>query len=73
MRPKEGITIGPQGTQPARRQIAMRFKAGIARNMWGNDGYYRILLDKDSMYLKALGPAGSGRTPREPEHARRPC
>jgi hypothetical protein len=43
---KEGIEHRP-GTQRSREQIATRIKAGIARNVWGDDGYYRILLEKD--------------------------
>lgn len=37
----------------SRGQIATRLKAGIARNVWGDDGYYLILLDKDPAYQRA--------------------
>jgi len=37
----------------SRGQIATRLKAGIARNVWGDDGYYRILLEKDPAYQRA--------------------
>lgn len=50
---KEGIDHRPADALRSREQIAMRLKAGIARNVWGNDGYYRILLQKDRTYLKA--------------------
>jgi len=50
---KEGIDHRPADALRSREQIAMRLKAGIARNVWGNDGYYRILLQKDRTYQKA--------------------
>lgn len=50
---KEGIDHRPADALRSREQIAMRLKAGIARNVWGNDGYYRILLHKDRTYQKA--------------------
>ena len=37
----------------SRGQIATRLKAGIARNVWGDDGYYRILLERDPAYQRA--------------------
>lgn len=50
---KEGIEHRPADALRSRDQIAMRIKAGIARNVWGDDGYYRILLQKDRMYQQA--------------------
>lgn len=50
---KEGIDHRPADALRSREQIAMRLKAGIARNVWGNDGYYRILLQKDRTYQQA--------------------
>lgn len=50
---KEGIEHRPADAQRSRASIAMRIKAGIARNVWGDDGYYRILLQKDRMYQRA--------------------
>lgn len=50
---KEGIAHRPADAQRSREQIAMRIKAGVARNVWGDDGYYRILLLKDRMYQRA--------------------
>ncbi|MBX2971612.1 MAG: S41 family peptidase [Flavobacteriales bacterium] len=50
---KEGIAHRPADAQRSREQIAMRIKAGVARNVWGDDGYYRLLLLKDRMYQRA--------------------
>jgi hypothetical protein len=36
----------------------MRLKAGIARNIWGSDGFYRIMLDSDSAFRKAQEVVG---------------
>lgn len=58
---KEGITARRGDLARSREQIATRIKAGIARNVWGDDGYYRILLQRDPAYVKAqqeLGTAG---------------
>jgi carboxyl-terminal processing protease len=58
---KEGITARKGDLERSREQIATRIKAGIARNVWGDDGYYRILLQRDPAYVKAqleLGTAG---------------
>ena len=51
---EQGITIDPKDAARSERQIRLRLKAGIARNIWGNAGFYRIMLDTDSIYLKAL-------------------
>jgi carboxyl-terminal processing protease len=59
---KEGIEHRPADAARSREQIAMRIKAGIARNVWGDDGYYRILLQKDRMYLRARDELAAGRT-----------
>jgi carboxyl-terminal processing protease len=57
---KEGIEEHPGDVQRSRRQLATRIKAGIARNLWGNTGFYGIMLETDSVYLKALEQLGSG-------------
>jgi carboxyl-terminal processing protease len=51
---EQGIAIDPKDAARSERQIRLRLKAGIARNIWGNAGFYRIMLDTDSIYLKAL-------------------
>ena len=35
------------------KDIALRLKAGIARNIWGDGGYYRVLLSDDNIYDRA--------------------
>ncbi len=50
---REGIADRPAERARSARVIEQRLKAGIARNVWGNDGFYRILLDTDSIFLKA--------------------
>ncbi len=50
---KQGIKQDPSALSRSRKPIANRVKAGIARNMWGVQGYYSILLETDSIFLKA--------------------
>ena len=51
---KQGISPDPSGSERSREQIALRLKAGIARNLWGNSGYYEIILDEDRIYNRAI-------------------
>lgn len=50
---KQGITPKAEDLARSRTQIATRLKAGIARNVWGNAGFYEIMLDTDSIYKRA--------------------
>jgi len=50
---KEKIVARPGDVQRSKEQIVSRIKAGIARNVWGDGGYYRILLAKDPAYRRA--------------------
>jgi carboxyl-terminal processing protease len=50
---KQGITPKAEDLARSRAQIATRLKAGIARNVWGNAGFYEIMLDTDSIYKRA--------------------
>ncbi len=52
---EQGIMRKPGDAERSRTQIAMRLKAGIARNVWGDDGYYHILLTRDPAYQRASG------------------
>jgi carboxyl-terminal processing protease len=47
---RSGVPEDPDGFQRSRRLITARLKAGVARNIWGDAGYYRILLKDDPMY-----------------------
>jgi carboxyl-terminal processing protease len=55
---EQGITAEPADLERSRAAIAMRLKAGIARNIWGSDGFYRIMLDSDSAFRKAQEVVG---------------
>ncbi len=48
-----GIEERPTEKEASRSQIRMRLKAGIARNIWGNAGYYEIMLGGDRIYRRA--------------------
>jgi carboxyl-terminal processing protease len=50
---EQGITEKPGELERSRRQIVVRLKAGIARNIWGNAGFYEIMLDTDSIFKRA--------------------
>ena len=55
---EQGIEMDPVDAQRSKRQISVRLKAGIARNIWGNSGFYRIMLETDSIYMRALRELG---------------
>lgn len=57
---KEGIPEDPAGLARSRALLASRLKAGIARNIWGNAGYYRILLHDDPIFSRADDSLRSG-------------
>jgi carboxyl-terminal processing protease len=50
---KDGVPRDPDGFSRSRTLIAQRVKAGIARNIWGDPGYYRVMLVDDSIYQRA--------------------
>lgn len=56
----QGIATPVLELQRSRRPIADRLKAGIARNIWGNAGYYWIMLDDDRIYERAKAELASG-------------
>jgi carboxyl-terminal processing protease len=49
----QGIHSDPAGQARSRKAIALRLKAGIARNIWGAEAFYGIMLETDSAFLKA--------------------
>lgn len=57
-----GVRADAQGMARSRRLIAERLKAAIARNIWGDAGYYRIALASDSLYASARKAMASGIT-----------
>ncbi|MFT3884625.1 MAG: S41 family peptidase [Flavobacteriales bacterium] len=50
---KEGVPYSASGLARSKGQIALRLKAAVARNIWRDPGYFRVLLGTDSIYLKA--------------------
>lgn len=50
---KQGIEPNPSDLDRSRQQIAIRLKAGIARNLWGNASFYEIMLDSDKVFEQA--------------------
>lgn len=48
-----GVAEDPEGLRRSSSFISLRLKAGIARNIWGDAGYYRVLLGNDRMFEKA--------------------
>lgn len=49
----QGIRERSADLERSRRQITTRLKAGIARNLWGNPGYYEIMLGTDAIFERA--------------------
>ncbi|MCB0793593.1 MAG: S41 family peptidase [Flavobacteriales bacterium] len=50
---EQGIHPGPGEMQRSSGVITERLKANIARNIWGAQGYYGVLLGSDSIYMMA--------------------
>ncbi|HEY0978590.1 MAG TPA: S41 family peptidase [Flavobacteriales bacterium] len=50
---KDGVPLDPAGFRHSKALIADRVKAGVARNLWGDVGYYRVILTKDPLYRAA--------------------
>lgn len=55
-----GVPEDPKGLQRSAPQINLRIKAGIARNIWGDKGYYRVLLSGDRIYERAKAALANG-------------
>ncbi len=58
---REGVVDRPEERRRSAGTIEQRLMAGIARNIWGNAGFYRVVLDGDSLFLKADEQLRSGR------------
>jgi carboxyl-terminal processing protease len=50
---KAGIKDRPEQRSRSHGQLSERLKANIARNIWGNTGYYEIMLGSDDIYGRA--------------------
>jgi len=53
----EGVAVDRIGMEISRKPIEIRLMAHIARTLFGEEGYYRVLLEDDSMYREALNVA----------------
>ncbi len=51
---KAGIKVSRDEYDKNSKYIAMLVKAQIARNVWGNDGWYRVVMTFDNQFQKAL-------------------
>ncbi|MGB9591428.1 MAG: S41 family peptidase, partial [Candidatus Kryptoniota bacterium] len=50
----KGVKVSQQDFQSQEKYVAMLIKAQIARNLWGNEGWYRVVLGMDDQFLKAM-------------------
>jgi len=51
---KAGVKISREEYDKNINYVSMLLKAQIARNLWGNDGWYRVVLTMDNQFQKAL-------------------
>jgi len=50
----KGVTPDQSGIKLSKEVLKLRIKAYIARNIWGNDGFYAIMTDDDKVIREAL-------------------
>ena len=55
-----GVPEDPKGLLRSASQISLRIKAGVARNIWGDKGYYSVLLGSDRIYERARAALVNG-------------
>ncbi|MCZ4407838.1 S41 family peptidase [Cryomorphaceae bacterium 1068] len=51
---EKGVTPDTGGIKLSKEVLELRIKAYIARNIWGNDGFYAIMNDDDKVIREAL-------------------
>ena len=51
---QKGLLITVEELKQHRQYIEVSLKAEVARNLWGNDKYHRILLEEDNQYQSSL-------------------
>jgi carboxyl-terminal processing protease len=56
----QGVAADPGALARSKALIVLRLKAGVARNIWGDDGYYRVLLVNDPVYDAAIKALNAG-------------
>jgi len=57
---KQGVASTASDIVRSRKTIGTRLKASIARNVWGNVGYYGSLLESDRIFQEADSMLRSG-------------
>lgn len=50
---KQGIQVRDTDVERSNNQLTARLKAGIARNLWGDAGFYTIILRTDPIFQRA--------------------
>ncbi|MBK9147425.1 MAG: S41 family peptidase [Flavobacteriales bacterium] len=58
---EQGIIEKPGELERSRKQITNRLKAGVARNLWGDPGFYEVMLDSDSAFIRAADELAAGK------------
>lgn len=61
----KGVTPEREGISISAGVIKTRLKAYIARNIWGNDGFYAVMKDDDNVLKIALNAMAAGDEKRE--------
>lgn len=56
---KQGIAVKTADVVRSQKQVTARLKAGIARNLWGDAGFYTIILATDPIFLRAAQELGA--------------
>ncbi len=51
---KTGVKVSKEDYKKNNKYVALLIKAQIARNVWGNDGWYRVILAYDNQFQKVL-------------------
>ncbi|MDX9752246.1 MAG: S41 family peptidase [Flavobacteriales bacterium] len=57
---EEGVRPDEGDMERSAQAIALRLKAGMARNLWGNAGFYGTVLGSDSIYARAREALAAG-------------
>lgn len=58
---EQGLIEKPGELERSRKQITNRLKAGVARNLWGDAGFYEVMLDSDSAFIRAADELAAGK------------
>lgn len=54
MAKKKGVTLENAQLEKDKRYVVSRLKAEIARDIWGNEGWYTVMRSEDLQYQKAM-------------------